>query len=63
MNDALESRMLVRMYSWEVEERLPPGSAAHPLAQTLIEDRGDRESVTAPWRKFFEPQELSQNNW
>jgi len=50
------------MYSWEVEERLPPESAARPLAQALIEDRGDREDLTAPWRKFFEPQELSLNN-
>ncbi|KAF9891837.1 hypothetical protein FE257_003322 [Aspergillus nanangensis] len=62
VEDVRESRTMVRMYSWDVEERIPPESDAHSLGQSLIEDRGDRESLTAPWRKFFERQKLSQNN-
>lgn len=62
MDDVRESRRLVRIYSWDVEERIPPESDARPLGQTLIEDRGEYETLTAPWRKFFNPQELSKDN-
>lgn len=58
-DDVRESRKLVRMYSWYVEERLPPGSDA--LGQVLGKEasRDDSQSLTAPWRKFFEPDELT----
>ena len=50
------------MYSFTVEERLPPDSDVHTLGQVLSEDRGDLQSVTAPWRKFFEPCEVDENH-
>ena len=58
-DDVRESRKLVRMYSWDVEERLPPGSDAHVLGQVLSKEasRDDPQSLTAPWRKFFESDE------
>ncbi|KAL4894972.1 hypothetical protein BDV59DRAFT_174226 [Aspergillus ambiguus] len=62
MDDVRESRRLVRIYSWDVEERIPPQSDAHQLGKALIEDRGDHETLTAPWRKFFENQELNQDD-
>ncbi len=54
-DDARESKKLVRMYSFDVEERLPPGNDAHVLGQVLGEDRGDLQDLIAPWRKFFDP--------
>ncbi|KAF2104705.1 hypothetical protein NA57DRAFT_70913 [Rhizodiscina lignyota] len=54
-DEDLESRRIVRMYSWDFEERLPEDSEAYALGQVLCDDRGDRESITEPWRKFFEP--------
>jgi hypothetical protein len=59
-DDVQESRRLVRMYSFDVEKRLPPGSDAHFLGQVLGEERGDLQSLTAPWRKFFEPCEPAE---
>ncbi len=50
---------MVRMYSWEVEGRLPPGSDALLLGQALGEEvKGDSlRSITEPWRRFFEMDE------
>jgi hypothetical protein len=58
-DDVRESRKLVRMYSWDVEERLPPGSDAYILGQVLGQEasRDDLQSLMTPWRKFFEPDE------
>ncbi|KAJ9142056.1 Phytanoyl-dioxygenase family protein [Pleurostoma richardsiae] len=53
--DVRESRRVVRLYSFEVDQRLPSGNDAHRLGQALAQDRGDIQAVTAPWRKFFDP--------
>lgn len=55
MNDARESRLLVRMYSYDAEERLPPGNDAHALAHILADGLDSREAAIDPWRRFFEP--------
>lgn len=66
--DELESRRMVRMYSFDVEERLPPGSNAYVLGQALEQEVGvhvsgrDLESVTAPWRRFYEAWEPGEND-
>ena len=54
-----ESRKIVRMYSWEVKERIPPGSDARILGEVLNEEAGpyDPQGLAEPWRKFFEPAE------
>ncbi|KAF2432109.1 hypothetical protein EJ08DRAFT_648471 [Tothia fuscella] len=54
LEDIKESKKLVRLYSFDVEERLPPGSEAHLLGQILSDDNGTPEDLTAPWRKFFD---------
>lgn len=61
-NVARESRTLVRVYSFKVEERLPPEADAHLLGHVLREEEdGDPESIVRPWRKFFEPWEPADN--
>ncbi|KAI1362156.1 hypothetical protein F5Y08DRAFT_355550 [Xylaria arbuscula] len=58
-DDVRESRRLVRMYSSEVEGRLPPGNKSHVLGQVLSRDKPDPRDINNPWRKFFDPPELS----
>ncbi|KPM34605.1 hypothetical protein AK830_g11965 [Neonectria ditissima] len=55
--DAIEVKRLVRTYSLEVTERLSPDSDAYPLGKMLRHnvDGLEREDITNPWRKFFEP--------
>ena len=62
MNDITTSKKLVRMYSFEVEERLPPDNPAHPLGQVLHRHTGDPSTVNSPWHKFFEPYNPSSEN-
>lgn len=50
-----EHRQIVRAYSFEVEERLPPGNDAHVLAQVLSHSEASLDAVTEPWRALFEP--------
>ena len=54
---AMESRGIVRSYSFEAEHRLPEGSQAHTLGLALVAERetGRLEDITTPWRVFFEP--------
>lgn len=59
--DVQQSRRLMRMYSFEASRRLPPGSEAYALGQALSQNAGDRQSLTAPWRKFFEHWEPTGN--
>ncbi|WDK13233.1 phytanoyl- dioxygenase family protein [Colletotrichum graminicola] len=56
-----DSRLLVRLYSVEAEERNPPGSEAHALAQVLTEGQENRNAAIDPWRRFFEPQDQSED--
>ncbi|KAI1124220.1 hypothetical protein F5Y10DRAFT_250067 [Nemania abortiva] len=58
--DGMESRKLVRMYSGDVEERLPHGGKSQVLGQVLSREKLDPRDVTNPWRKFFDPPELSE---
>ncbi|KAM7184346.1 phytanoyl-coa dioxygenase [Rhypophila sp. PSN 637] len=63
IQDARESRRLVKTYSWEVAERLPNGSDSRSniLSQVLHDSAGepDPKSLASPWRKFFEPADFS----
>ncbi|KAF5500538.1 hypothetical protein CGCS363_v007333 [Colletotrichum siamense] len=54
MNIISESRQIVRAYSFEVEERLPPDRDAHSLAHVWAQHQGGRDDVRDPWRYFFE---------
>lgn len=60
--DERESRQIVRMYSWDVEERLSSADDAYALGQVIREDRMDRESINAPWRRFLESYQPSSEN-
>lgn len=65
IQDARESRRIVKTYSWEVAERLPSGSdtsnRSNLLGQVLHDSAGepDPKSLASPWRKFFEPADSS----
>ncbi|CAJ2501363.1 Uu.00g042160.m01.CDS01 [Anthostomella pinea] len=54
IDNAREGRRLVRMYSGDVEGRLPYGSNAQVLGQVLGQNHPDPRDVANPWRKFFE---------
>ncbi|OTB06590.1 hypothetical protein M426DRAFT_72113 [Hypoxylon sp. CI-4A] len=56
-----ESRRLVRMYSGDVEGRLPHGSNTQVLGHILGQTQPDRRDLTNPWRVFFESWEPSDN--
>ncbi|KAI1144886.1 hypothetical protein F4825DRAFT_475406 [Nemania diffusa] len=58
-DDIRESRRLVRMYSGDVEGRLSHGSRAQVLGQVLSQENVGRRDNTNPWRKFFDPPELT----
>nr|XP_036574813.1 phytanoyl- dioxygenase family protein [Colletotrichum truncatum]KAF6781287.1 phytanoyl- dioxygenase family protein [Colletotrichum truncatum] len=59
MNDERDARHLIRAYSFEAEERLTSESGAHSLAHILAENQGSRDDALDPWRRFFEPPEMS----
>ncbi|KAI0448306.1 hypothetical protein F5B21DRAFT_498008 [Xylaria acuta] len=59
-DDARESRRLVRMYSGDVEGRLPCGGKSQVLGQALSQNKPDPRDIANPWRKFFDPPELSE---
>lgn len=50
-----EPHQIVRSYSWEVEERLPPGSEAVVLGHVLAEDARREENQVDTWRQYFDP--------
>lgn len=52
---------IVRVYSFEAADRLPPDNPAHPLGQVLTSNAGDPATVDWPWRKFFEPYRTSDD--
>lgn len=55
---AVEAERLVKLYSMELETRLPPGSPAHALGQVLYHEARNQNPQPSPWRKFFEAGEL-----
>ncbi|KAI1276256.1 hypothetical protein F5Y07DRAFT_366932 [Xylaria sp. FL0933] len=55
----MESRRLVKMYSGDVESRLPSSGKTQVLGQALSHDKPDPRDIANPWRKFFDPPELS----
>ncbi|KAI0487790.1 hypothetical protein F4859DRAFT_525824 [Xylaria cf. heliscus] len=59
-DDVRESRRLVRMYTGDVEGRLPHGGKSQVLGQALSHEKPDPRDVANPWRKFFDPPELSE---
>lgn len=62
MKDIRESRRLVRMYSFDVVDRLPAGNDAYRLGRVLKQSVGEARSPTDPWLKFFQPWEPSEEN-
>jgi hypothetical protein len=57
-NNTLVARQALRSYGSEVGERFPRGNCAYTLGQVLqqstaVTSNDDRESVTAPWQRFF----------
>lgn len=54
-DDVRESRRIVRVYSGEVERRLPQDCDARVLVENLNQNRLDPRYASSPWRKFFEP--------
>jgi len=56
--EARDPQQLVRTYSWEVEERLPPQSDAVVLGHVL----GQEVRRESPWRMFFKADEAAQNS-
>lgn len=59
-DDLRESRRLVRMYSGDVEGRLPQGSKSQVLGQVLSREQPNSKDFIDPWRKFLHPPELSE---
>ncbi|KAK4184800.1 hypothetical protein QBC35DRAFT_440674 [Podospora australis] len=57
IQDAAESRRIVRTYSADVMERLPPGHPSHFLGRVLHDQhlQDEPETSMSPWHKFFEP--------
>lgn len=43
----------ISVYSFDVDERVPEESAAYPLTQVIVQDRGRYQDID-PWRRFFE---------
>ncbi|KAI3321962.1 hypothetical protein HD806DRAFT_502412 [Xylariaceae sp. AK1471] len=62
VDDARESRRLVRAYSGDVEGRLPHGSDAQVLGQVLAHNSPDSRDIANPWRKFFDPPETDETD-
>ena len=61
--DTRASKKLVKMYSFDVAERLQSGSDAYALGQLLDTSIEDPQSVLHPWRKFFEPEKSLEHEW
>ncbi|KAI0437870.1 hypothetical protein F4803DRAFT_536979 [Xylaria telfairii] len=59
-DDIRESRRLVRMYSGDVEGRLSYGGKIQVLSQALSQNKPEPRDIVNPWRKFFDPPELSK---
>ncbi|KAI0551807.1 hypothetical protein F4679DRAFT_124737 [Xylaria curta] len=59
-DDVRESRRLVRMYSGDIEGRLPHGDKSQVLGQVLSQNKADLKDIANPWRKFFDPPELHE---
>ncbi|KAI1383575.1 uncharacterized protein F4822DRAFT_81891 [Hypoxylon trugodes] len=53
-DDVRESRRLVRMYSGDVEGRLPYGHNNQVLGHVLSQGQSDSRDLMNPWRIFFE---------
>lgn len=62
MEDETATRRVVRVYSFHAEERLPAESDAHILARVLSESETSLDDIKDPWRKFFEPWQLKEND-
>ena len=54
-DDPRLSRRLVRMYSDELENRLPSNSNARILGNRLTEDKCIERADLNPWRLFLKP--------
>lgn len=64
MDVTRESRQIVRIYSFEVEDRAST-EGARVLGQALVEgEDGTLQDVTAPWRRFFEdPEDRNESRY
>ncbi|KAH6977601.1 hypothetical protein BKA56DRAFT_588497 [Ilyonectria sp. MPI-CAGE-AT-0026] len=52
---------IVHMYSTELQERIPPESAAYRLSSALVEDRPNLQSLANPWSSFFQSASLAES--
>lgn len=57
MSGSSEAGALVRSYSLELEQRMPPGTTSHNLSVVLIENEHrieQKNKENAKWRKYYE---------
>ncbi|KAF1969450.1 hypothetical protein BU23DRAFT_652907 [Bimuria novae-zelandiae CBS 107.79] len=59
-----DPRKIVRVYSFQAQDRFTPGSNARSLSRVLTGQELSPENILEPWRRFYEPWESSdtENN-
>lgn len=65
MDSSSEPGQLVRTYSIELENNLPPNIPANDLRRVFIENErriGREEEESASWRKYYEPWDPLEEN-
>ena len=55
--DEIDTKKLVRIYSFHAEERLAMTSHAQTLGRVLSDTEPSLDDILAPWRIFYEPWE------
>ncbi|KAJ4290404.1 hypothetical protein N0V90_010620 [Kalmusia sp. IMI 367209] len=55
--DTKDPKKIVRVYSFEAQDRFPPESNVRTLGRVLTDQEPSLEDILEPWRKFYEPWE------
>lgn len=56
-----DPRRIVRVYSFQAQDRFPPESDARVLSRVLTDQEPSLEDILQPWRRFYEPWEPPNN--